>query len=428
MNFSDSEIVASVLTSNNMLMCDHVSEADIILINTCSIRDHAEKKVISRIKQLQYLRKTNANLKIGVIGCMAERFKEKFFEGIRGVDLLAGPDSYRKLPEMLDELDSHSVSINVLLSEEETYADITPVRYGSNGVSAFISIMRGCQNFCSYCVVPYTRGTERSRDLQTIIHEVNELSKKGYKEVTLLGQNVNSYRCESPSGTILFYNLLESIALVDPNIRIRFATSHPKDLSDELIQVIASYPNICKAIHLPVQSGSDDMLKRMNRKYTAAWYLSRVEAIKAAIPDAVISTDIIAGFCGETEKDHLLTLRLMQKVEFSTAFMFKYSERSGTFAADNMLDDVPETVKGERLKEIIAMQQELSLKSNRSDIGKILEVLVEGRSKKSNKELFGRTTTNKVVVFKSEQNNPGDYVHVKIEKCTSATLIGSIIN
>lgn len=427
MNFSDSEIVASVLSSHDRTICDHASEADIILINTCSIRDHAEKKVIARIKQLQSLRKTKPSLIIGVIGCMAERLKEKFFDGIKGVDLLAGPDSYRLLPEMLDELKLEGPSVNVLLSEEETYADISPVRYSSNGVSAFISIMRGCQNFCSYCVVPYTRGKERSRDPQTILDEVKALSIKGYREVTLLGQNVNSYKWVSGNDKFVFYNLLESVALVDPQMRIRFATSHPKDLTDELIHVMASHKNICNSIHLPVQSGSDAILKRMNRKYTSDWYFNRVKAILKEIPEIGISTDIIAGFCGETDQDHKQTLHLMQEVEYSYAYMFKYSERPGTHAADHFADDVPEEIKSERLKEIIALQQQLSLKCNRKDIGKVMEVLVEGNSKKSQHELFGRTTTNKVVVFKSNQNQPGEYVNVRIEKCTSATLIGVIV-
>lgn len=427
MNFSDSEIVASVLTSSNMLIASTVEESDLILVNTCSIRDHAEQRVLSRIKELQALRKSKPNLRIGVIGCMAERMQEKLFEGIGGVDLLAGPDSYRELPSMLENLEKLPKAINVLLSEEETYADISPIRYDSNGVSAFISIMRGCRNFCSYCVVPYTRGNERSRDPNSIFEESNRLFSDGYREITLLGQNVNSYLWNDAGGSMTFPDLLAMIAGIDPKLRIRFATSHPKDLSDELLKVMSSFPNICRSIHLPVQSGSDEVLKRMNRKYTAAWYLDRIAAIRRYLPDAAISTDIIAGFCSETDEDHACTLNIMRKTKYSHAFMFKYSMRPGTYAAENLEDNVPEPIKSKRLQEIIALQQQLSLESNQNDIGSIVEVLVEGVSKKSQQEMFGRTSSNKVVVFKSSMHRPGDYTMVLIEKCTSATLIGKLV-
>ena len=432
MNFSDSEIVASIMTENNYFATRDSGEADIIFINTCSIRDNAEQKVLNRLKQLQVLRKKKPNLVIGVLGCMAERLKAELLEeastGSR-VDMVVGPDAYRDLPQLLLDVESGQKAVNVILSAEETYADITPVRYASNGVSAFISIMRGCENFCTYCVVPYTRGKERSRNIKSILSEAGELFEKGFREITLLGQNVNSYHFEDEktSKIITFPELLEAVASIDPALRVRFATSHPKDISDMLLQVIARNDNICKAIHLPVQSGSSVVLKKMNRKYSREVYLERISAIKTTIPDAAISTDIIAGFCGETEDDHRQTISLMKDVEFDFAYMFKYSERPGTIAEKKFDDDVPEEFKSRRLQEIIELQSKISLQSNHADIGKIFEVLVEGKSRKSEKMVSGRNSQNKMVVFPDKGYKPGDYVNVKINDCTSATLKGAAV-
>ncbi|TVQ86432.1 MAG: tRNA (N6-isopentenyl adenosine(37)-C2)-methylthiotransferase MiaB [Bacteroidetes bacterium] len=429
MNFSDSEIVASIMTEKNYKPVKEAAQADIIFINTCSIRDNAEQKVLNRLKQLQSLRKQNPNLVLGVLGCMAERLKTFLLEeqqtGFR-VDMVVGPDAYRDLPQLLLDVESGQKAINVILSAEETYADITPVRYASNGVSAFISIMRGCENFCTYCVVPYTRGKERSRNPQSILKEARELSERGFKEITLLGQNVNSYNFteESAVKTWNFPVLVEAVAAINPLLRVRFATSHPKDMSDELLYVIARNDNVCNAIHLPVQSGSNSVLKKMNRKYTREDYLERIAAIRRMIPGAAITTDVIAGFCGETEEDHKKTLNLMEQVGFDFAFMFKYSERPGTPAAKKFDDDVPEPVKSQRLQEIIELQNRLSLKSNREDVEKIFEVLVEGKSRKSDKKVSGRNSQNKMVVFPDKGYQPGDYVNVKIMDCTSATLKG----
>lgn len=431
MNFSDSEIVASIMTDKNYESTAEPDQADIIFINTCSIRDNAEQKVLNRLKQLQVLRKKNPNLVLGVLGCMAERMKTELLEETTAgskVDMVAGPDAYRDLPQLLLDVESGQKAVNVILSAEETYADISPVRYASNGVSAFISIMRGCENFCTYCVVPYTRGKERSRSVSSITSEAHDLFERGYREITLLGQNVNSYRYkdEIKDRVIGFHELLQMVADIDPLLRVRFATSHPKDMSDELLEVIARNKNICKAIHLPVQSGSSAVLKKMNRKYTREVYLQRIQAIKTLLPEAAITTDIIAGFCGETEQDHQETLSLMQEVGFDFAFMFKYSERPGTIAEKKLVDDVPEDVKSRRLQEIIDLQSKLSLKSNRNDIGKVFEVLVEGRSRKSEKNVSGRNSQNKMVVFPDEGFKPGDYVNVKITDCTSATLKGVV--
>lgn len=424
MNFSDSEIVASIMLENNYETTTNINESDILFINTCSIRDHAEKRVLNRLKELQALRKSNPELIIGVIGCMAERMKTQLLDeeslGVR-IDMVAGPDVYRELPQLLFDVESGQKACNVLLSSGETYADISPVRYSGNKVSAFISIMRGCENFCSYCVVPYTRGKERSRNPETIINEALQLYQNGFKEITLLGQNVNSYNWND---SVNFSKLLESIANIDPSLRIRFATSHPKDISDELINIIARYKNICKAIHLPVQSGSSDVLKKMNRKYSRGKYLERINKIKEMIPNVAISTDIIAGFCGETEEDHQQTLSLMKEVGFDFAFMFKYSEREGTPAAKKFIDDIPEKEKLRRLNEIIGLQQDSSLQSNQRDVGKTMEVLVEGYSKKSKDRVSGRNTQNKVVVFDDNAYKPGDYVNVKVISCTAATLLG----
>lgn len=429
MNISDSEIVASVMTENEFENIDNVQDADIIFINTCSIRDNAENRVLNRLKQLQNLRKKKPGLIIGVLGCMAERLKTSLLEeevlGMR-IDMVVGPDSYRDLPRLMLDVENGQQAANIILSEEETYADITPVKYASGGVSGFISIMRGCENFCSYCVVPYTRGKERSRDPQSIIREAEKLFENGYREITLLGQNVNSYRWESENGAFKtgFSDLLEKVAKVSPLLRVRFSTSHPKDISDSLLEVIAANPNICNAIHLPVQSGSTTVLNRMNRKYTREDYMNRVEAIRRILPGCSISTDIISGFCGETEQEHQETLSLMKWVGYDFAFMFKYSERPGTLAAKKYKDDVPEEVKSRRLTEIMALQHDLSASSNNNDLGRVMEVLVEGKSKKSDTDVSGRNSNNKVVVFPDKGFAPGDYVMVKITRCTSATLMG----
>ena len=426
MNFSDSEIVGSILSDDNCVLEKDINEANIILINTCSIRENAEIKVFNRLKQLRHLKKNNPLLIIGVIGCMAERLKEELLKKEPSVDLIVGPDAYRDLPKLLKEIDLGGKAVQTLLSEDETYDDILPVRMDSNGVSAFISIMRGCQNFCTYCVVPYTRGKERSRNPQTIINEAKTLVENGFKEVTLLGQNVNSYIWKEENESVNFSKLLSLVAEVSPLLRVRFATSHPKDLSDELIETIAKYKNICKSIHLPMQAGSSGVLKKMNRKYTREWYIDRVNSIKKIIPNCGLSTDVIAGFCGETEDDHLQTLSLMQEVGFDSAFMFKYSERPDTAAAKHFENDVPEDVKSRRLEEIIALQQKLSLESNKKDIGKTFEILVEGQSKRSKKQLFGRNTQNKVIIFTSSDEKIGDYVNVTVVDCTAATLIGEL--
>lgn len=424
MNFSDSEIVASVLHKSGYEQSADPSKASLVLVNTCSIRDKAEQRIWKRLRELQALRRRNQVLQIGVIGCMAERLKDELLESGFHVDLVVGPDAYRILPALLQEVDAGQKAANIELSAEETYDDIQPVRYNSNGVSAFISIMRGCENFCSYCVVPFTRGKERSRDPETIVNEAKRLYEMGYREVTLLGQNVNSYNWVHENKSILFHDLLEKVAWVNPLLRVRFTTSHPKDLSDELIKTMARNSNICRAVHLAVQSGSNRILGLMNRKYTREWYLDRVAAIREAMPDCTLSTDIIAGFCSETEEDHLFTLDLMNLAAFDSAFMFRYSERSGTVAAKKYSDDVPGEVKARRLSEIIALQQKLSGKSNRSDIGKVLEVLVEGKSKRSPDFLMGRTSGNKVVVFPDNGHQAGTYVNVKITGSTPATLKG----
>ncbi len=427
MNFSDSEIVASIIATQNYESTTDIKEADLILLNTCSIRDNAEQRVRNRLNELHALKRKHPGLVIGLLGCMAERLKDKLLEEERHIDLIVGPDGYRQLPQLLEQVESGQKAINVLLSADETYADINPVRTNGSGITAFISIMRGCENFCSYCVVPYTRGKERSRNPQTIIKEARELFAQGFREVTLLGQNVNSYHWEDNGIPIEFPALLEDVAAIDPLLRVRFATSHPKDISDDLLEVIASHDNICKSIHLPVQSGSTRMLGMMKRSYTREWYMDRIAAIKRIVPGCAITTDIIAGFCSETEEDHQETISVMREVGYDYAYMFKYSERPNTLAAKKFPDDVPEDVKSRRLDEIIALQQELSLKSNKLDIGKEFEVLAEGVSKRSDQQLFGRTSQNKVVVFPREAFNPGDYVRVKIVSCTAATLRGELL-
>ena len=423
MNVGDSEIVVSIMQDEGYFHTDSLDEADIVLINTCSIRDNAEQRIWGRLNELRRYRRRKPSLIVGVIGCMAERLKEQLIESEYGVDIVAGPDSYRDLPHLVREAEAGGEGINVMLSREETYAEVAPVRLDRNGVSAFVSIMRGCNNYCSYCVVPYTRGVERSRDPQTILSEVRTLLENGYREVTLLGQNVNSYRY----GDVGFPELIGSVADLSPLLRVRFATSHPKDMSDRLLEVMASRPNICRCIHLPAQSGSTAMLEKMNRKYTREWYLDRIAAIRRYMPDCAITTDIIAGFCGETETDHEATLSLMREVGYEFAYMFKYSERPGTFAQRHMADDVPDEVKTARLSQIIELQNELSAASNRRDVGREFEILVEGVSKRSDAQLFGRTSQNKVVVFDRGDHRIGEYVKVRVTDCSSATLLGETI-
>ena len=424
MNFGDSEIVVSIMQEEGYFYTEKMEEADIILINTCSVRDNAEQRIWGRLNEMRRLRRKKPTLLVGVIGCMAERLKEQLLESVKGVDIVAGPDTYRDLPKLCREAEGGGKGINTLLSTEETYADIAPVRLDKNGVSGFISIMRGCNNFCSYCVVPYTRGRERSRSHETIVNEARTLFENGYREVTLLGQNVNSYA----DGEVNFPKLLAKVADISPLLRVRFATSHPKDLSDELISTMASYKNICKAIHLPAQSGSNAQLEKMNRKCTREWYLERMTAIRKAMPECAITTDLISGFCGETLEDHEATLSLMREVGYASAFMFKYSVRPDTFSARHYADDVSEEEKTRRLTEVIALQNELSLENNRKDIGKTFEVLIEGTSKRSDKQLCGRTSQNKMVVFdRVDGLQAGDYVDVKITDCSSATLFGTTL-
>ena len=426
MNVGDSEILVSIMQDEGYRYTEDIAQADVILVNTCSIRDNAEQRIWGRLREFHRYKRARKGLVVGIVGCMAERLREELFERETVVDVVAGPDSYRELPRLVAAAAAGGHGVNVQLSQEETYGDIRPVRLDRNGVSAFISIMRGCNNFCSYCVVPYTRGRERSRDPQTILREAQELFSAGYREVTLLGQNVNSYRWkEGTAEAVDFPALVERVAGISPLLRVRFATSHPKDLSDRLIEVMASYPNICRAVHLPAQSGSDRMLAAMNRKYTRAWYLERVAAIRRRMPDCAVTTDLIAGFCGETAEDHAQTLSLMREVGYDSAYMFKYSQRPGTLASRTMTDDVSEEVKTARLNEIIALQNELSTASNERDMGNVFEVLVEGLSRRSSEQLCGRTSQNKMVVFdRTGETAPGDYVRVRITGCTSATLFG----
>lgn len=429
MNVNDSEVVLSILQPYGYSLCDSIKEADLILINTCSIRDNAEQRIWGRLDIFRLEKKKRKGVVVGILGCMAERLKEELLNHA-AVDIVAGPDSYRELPQLIASLTGGEKQINTILSQEETYADISPVRMDKNGVSSYISIMRGCNNMCTYCVVPYVRGAERSRDPKSIVREAEELFGNGYREVTLLGQNVDSYNWvnpENPAEKTDFAKLLEMVALIDPKLRVRFSTSHPKDMGDSVLYTMAMYPNICKHVHLPVQSGSDAMLAKMNRKYTRESYLERVKKIREILPDCEISTDIIAGFCGETEEDHLQTLSIMREVGYYTAFMFQYSERPNTKAARHYPDDVPAEVKSRRLSEVIQVHGEISLASNQKDLGKVVEVLVEGYSKKSKAELTGRSSQNKVVVFPAGNHKVGDYVNVKVERCTPATLIGTEI-
>ena len=427
MNVGDSEVIFSILGKEGYERTESMDEADVILANTCSVRDNAEQRIWGRIEVFHKQKEKRGGVVVGIVGCMAERLKDKLLDTHK-VDLVAGPDSYRTLPALLRDIAPDKPQINVMLSHEETYADIVPVRTDRNGVSAFISIMRGCNNVCSYCVVPYTRGAERSRDPKTIVDEARDVFSKGYKEVTLLGQNVDSYNWKPEDGQGCdFPDLLEMVAGISPELRVRFATNHPKDISDKLIDTMAKYANICEHIHLPVQSGSDRLLEKMRRRYTSGWYLDRVARIREVMPGCGITTDVIAGFCSETEEDHRQTLDLFRKVGFDYAYMFYSSERPGTLAARHYPDDVPPDVKTRRLNEIIALQNELSLKSNRNDIGKVFRVLVEGPSKKNPEELCGRSGSNKMCVFPGGGHKAGDYVDVEVVSCTSATLIGKLV-
>lgn len=429
MNVADSEVVAAVMRDKGFTLASSDEEADAILINTCSVRDNAEQRIWGRLDLYKSYKKKRKDLIVGVIGCMAERLGDEFLNH-GAVDLVAGPDAYRNLPFLFDKAVMGEKAVNVQLSEVETYDRITPVRIGDAAISGYVSITRGCNNFCTYCIVPYTRGRERSRDPQDILSEVNDLSRKGYREVTLLGQNVNSYKWhpEGQRKPYRFADLLEDCAKSDLQMRIRFTTSHPRDMSDKILQTIAAHPNVCRHIHLPVQSGSSRILKLMNRKYDREWYLDRIRAIREIIPGCGLSTDIFTGFCTETEEDHRQTLELMELVRFDMAFMFKYSERPGTYAHKHLADDVPEETKLRRLNEVIKLQNRLSLKSNRNDVGKVFEVLVEGVSKKSKEMVFGRSSQNKVVVFPDHGYLKGDSVHVKIKDCTQTTLIGEVFH
>ena len=426
MNFADSEIVASLMLDMGFETTAQYKEADVIFINTCSIRDNAEQRVRNRLREFSAAKKKRPGMTIGVLGCMAERLKSKFLEEEKLVDIVIGPDSYRDLPNLLSQADEGMRGVNVLLSREETYADISPVRLNSNGISAFVSIMRGCDNMCSFCVVPFTRGRERSRDPESIIREATELFEEGYREVTLLGQNVDSYQWED---RLNFAGLLELVAQIDPLLRVRFSTSHPKDITDEVLHTMNTYDNICNHIHLPVQSGNSRVLELMNRTYTREWYLERIDTIRRLIPECSISTDMIIGFCTETEQEHQDTLSLMDYVKFDFAYMYTYSERPGTLAAKRFEDDIPEEVKTRRFNEILKMQQACSLHRLEQHIGKIHRVLIDGFSKKSDQDFSGKTEHNITVVFPTNENNKrGDYVNVAIVRCTPATLIGQIIN
>jgi len=426
MNVADSEVVASIMQMDGFELTDKITEADAIFVNTCSVRDNAEQRVIQRLKYFQSLKRKNKKLVLGVIGCMAERVKEELITE-HGVNIVVGPDAYLDIPNLINTVEKGEKAINVELSKTETYKDVLPTRIGAS-ISGFVSIMRGCDKFCTYCIVPYTRGRERSREVESILNEIRDLQAKNYKEVTLLGQTVNSYRFEKEDGTvILFPELLSIIAELVPDMRIRFTSPHPKDMTDDTLAVIAKYPNICRFIHLPVQSGSNKILKLMNRKYTREWYLDRVAAMRRIIPDVSIGTDIFCGFSDETEEDHQESLSLMREVKFDMAFMFKYSERPGTVAAKQMPDNVPEEVKLRRLAEIIDLQNILSKESNQKDIGKTFEVLVEGFSKRSKEQLFGRTSQNKVVIFPRLGRRIGETIQVKVISVSSATLIAEVV-
>ena len=428
MNVADSEVVASIMQMAGYSLADSLDEADAVFMNTCSIRDNAEQKILNRLEFFQAMRRKGRKIIVGVLGCMAERVKDELIQE-HGVDVVCGPDAYLSLPELMAAVELGEKAINVQLSTTETYRDVIPSRICGNHISGFVSIMRGCNNFCTYCIVPYTRGRERSRDVESILSEARDLQEKGYKELTLLGQNVNSYRFQSPDGSIItFPTLLRMVARAVPGMRVRFTTSHPKDMSDETLQVIVEEPNVCRHIHLPVQSGSSRILKLMNRKYDREWYLERVDAIRRIIPDCGLSTDIFSGFHSETEEDHQQSLSLMEVCAYDAAFMFKYSERPGTHASKHLPDDIPEEVKIRRLNEIIALQNRLSAEANERCVGKTYEVLVEGVSKRSKDQLFGRTEQNRVVVFDRGKHRIGDFVNVRITECSSATLKGEAID
>jgi tRNA-2-methylthio-N6-dimethylallyladenosine synthase len=428
MNVADSEVVAAVMAGKGYTITENQLEADVIFINTCSVRDNAEQRIWGRLNLFNSYKKKRKNLIIGIIGCMAERLAEELLEK-KVVDLVAGPDAYRDLPFLIDKAKEGEEAINVELTIDETYDHLVPMRLENDSIAGFVSITRGCNNFCTYCIVPYTRGRERSRDPQDILNEVADLASKGYKEVTLLGQNVNSFKweIEGENKPVKFPDLLKMVAESQPEMRVRFSTSHPKDLTERLLKIIATTPNICNHIHLPFQSGSSKILNLMNRKYDREWYMRRIEAIKEIIPDCGLSTDVFCGFSTETEEDFQETLSLMEWANFDLAFMFKYSERPGTYAARHLKDDVPEEVKSERLDRMIKLQSHLSLESNKRDIGKVFEVLVEGTSKKSKEELVGRTPQNKLVVFPAKEYKKGDFVQVKVNRCTQTTLIGESI-
>ena len=437
MNFSDSEVVASIMKNDGYTTTRNVDEADVVLINTCSIRENAETRVRNRLTEFKKKKEDNPELVVGILGCMAERLKKNLLEEEKLVDLVAGPDAYRDLPNLIEEVGTGQKAVNVLLSRDETYADISPVRLDQGGISAFVTIMRGCDNMCSFCVVPFTRGRERSRDPYTIVQECHDLFEKGYREVTLLGQNVDSYRWnisskgeikDASQATTNFAQLMEMVALVSPELRVRFSTSHPKDMTDDVLEIMAKYENICPYIHLPVQSGNTDVLYRMNRGYSREWYLDRIAAIQKIIPNCAISTDIITGFCGETEAEHAETLSLMDGVQYDFAYMFKYSERPKTLAERRFADDVPENVKGKRLDQIIEKQLASSLASNKRQIGTVQKVLIEGKSKRSDEHLCGRTGRNSMVIFPKLDCEKGQYVMVRINECTSATLMGEIVS
>ena len=428
MNFSDSEIVASIMVENGYQPTKDVSEADVVFINTCAIRDNAEHRVRTRLQQFKPYKKKKPGLLVGVLGCMAERLKTKLLEEEKLVDLVVGPDAYRDLPNLVREAETGEKAVNVFLSREETYADISPVRLDSNGVSSFISIMRGCDNMCSFCVVPFTRGRERSRSPFSIVEEAKMLSDKGYKEITLLGQNVDSYHWNDEKNDVNFAELLKMVAEVDPMIRVRFSTSHPKDITPEVVHAISEYDNICSYIHLPVQSGNTRILELMNRTYTREWYLDKVEMIRGINPEISLSSDMISGFCSETEEEHQDTLSIMEKVRFDHSYMFMYSERPNTAAAKKFEDDVPEEIKKRRLQEIIELQNKHSLESNRNDIGKTFEVLAESYAKRSDQQLKGRNGQNKRIIFSREGYKPGDYMKVKVNDCNSANLFGEIVS
>lgn len=427
MNIADSEVIASIMQMAGYQTCNSLEEADAVFLNTCSIRDNAEQKILNRLEFFNSLRKKRKQLIVGVLGCMAERVKDDLINN-HHVDLVAGPDSYLTLPDLIAQVEAGQPAINVELSTTETYREVIPARICGNHISGFVSIMRGCNNFCHYCIVPYTRGRERSRDVESILNEVGDLVKKGYKEITLLGQNVNSFLFERDGKTVTFPQLLRTVAEAAPGVRIRFTTSHPKDMSDDTLRVIAEMPNVCKHIHLPVQSGSSRILQLMNRKYTREWYLGRVAAIRRIIPGCGLSTDIFSGFHSETEEDHQLSLSLMRECAYDSAFMFKYSERPGTYASKHLPDDVSEEIKIKRLNEIIELQNQLSAQSNQRCIGHTYEVLVEGTSKRSKEQLVGRTEQNKVVVFDRKNYRIGDFVNVRITEASSATLKGEVID